>query len=172
MSKNPIEAYLGEKTAAQTSLPFGGFGHSFGNAMRQGLNPSRLGESAANAVLGAGGAALAAGAVAGGVRGVQALYDVATEARDFRAMLENDPDLKRKHEEEPKLVNRMFTTLRTFNPAFTRDPVVAGSYVRQMVEDPMHAGTMATEALNFRDKTRNQLGDRVTQAAFQRAHKP
>lgn len=87
-------------------------------------------------------------------------------------MLENDPDLKRKHEEEPKLVNRMFTTLRTFNPAFTRDPVVAGSYVRQMVEDPMHAGTMATEALNFRDKTRNQLGDRVTQAAFQRAHKP
>lgn len=165
--KNPVEAYLSEKTATQLPLGGkGGFFRSFGGTVREGLNPTALGSNMGKGLLAAGGAAAGAGAVAGATHLVQKAYDAATKARDFRMMLDSDPDLARMQQEDPKSVNQMFSTLRTFNAAFTRDPVVAASYVRQMVTDPMHAGSMAVDALNYRDKTKNQLGDRVTQAVF------
>lgn len=172
MSKNPVDEYFSEKTASQAPLPFGGgFFKSFGGTLRQGLNRGQMGESAAKGLLAAGGAALGAGAIAGATHGVQKAYDAATKARDFRSMLESNPDLAQAHGEDPKLVNQMFSTLRTFNPAFTRDPVVAGSYIRKMVSDPMHAGGVATDALQFRDKTKNQLGDQVARTVFRHAEK-
>lgn len=160
MSKNPVEEYLSEKTA--------GFGRNFANEVVNAVRPGNLGQLAGRGLVNAGAAAAGAGAVALGTHGAQVLYDAATKARDFRSMLEQNPDLAQKQQEEPKLVNQMFSTLRTFNPAFTRDPVVAGSYVRQMVENPMHAGGIAVEALQYRDKTKNQLGDQVTRAVFKR----
>jgi hypothetical protein len=63
----------------------------------------------------------------------------------------------------------MFSTLRTLNPAFSRDPVVAGGYLRQMVSEPQHAGYRAVEALNYRDKARDPLGMEVLRGAFSAA---
>lgn len=159
MSKNPVDEYLSEKVAVS-------FGTGFSAGVQGALRPGQLGNRAAKGLVGVGGAAVGAGAVAGATYGAQKLYDAATKARDFRSMLETNPDLAQKHQEDPRIVNQMFSTLRTFNPAFTRDPVVSGSYIRKMVEDPMHAGGVATEALQFRDKTRNQLGEQVTRRVF------
>jgi hypothetical protein len=167
--KNPIEEYFAEKTA-------GLFWQGIGEGARQGFGtPGRRGfELGKRMISGAGGAAAAAagaGAVAGGVFGAQKLYDAATKARDFRAMLAADPRVAHMHQEDPRRVNQMFSTLRTMNPAFTRDPVVASSYVHKMVEDPSLAGGVAVDALQFRDKTKSPLADQVTRAAFHRAEK-
>lgn len=166
-SKNPVEEYLTEKTA--------GFGASlYGGAKgvaQDAFKPEHLGSSAMRGLIGTGMAAAGAGTVALGIHGGQKLYDAATKARDFRAMLQADPRIAQMHEENPQRVNQMFSTLRTFNPQFTRDPIVASSYVHKMVEDPMHAGGVAVEALNFRDKMKNPLTDNVTRVAFHSAEK-
>lgn len=158
MSKNPVEEYFSEKTA--------GFARNFSSEVGNALRPGNLGTAAGRGVVNAGFAAAGAGAVAAGALGAQKLYDAATKARDFRAMLEADPRLAQMHAEDPRRVNQMFSTLRTFNPSFTRDPIVASHYVHQMTEDPVHAGAMATEALNFREKAQNPLAGQVTKAVF------
>jgi hypothetical protein len=153
-SENPVTEYLKTKTAA-----------SFGQGLMAGSglsNPGRMGAALGRGAMGAAGAL----AVGGGVAAAGAIYDAATKSRDFRAMLEVNPDVAAKHEEDPRLVNRMFSTLRTFNPQFSKDPTVAGSYVRQMMEDPVHAGGKVVETLNFRDKMRSPMGDMVTRAAL------
>lgn len=159
---NPVEEYLTEKSAAQVSMPWGG--GSFIQNLRRGLTgggAASLGEDVGKGLRTGGLAMAGALGVAGAGLAIQKVYDAATKARDFRTMLENNPDLAEKHKESPRLFNQMFSTLRTFNPAFSRDPVVAGSYMRQMVDDPMHAGTAVVEALGHRDKMKNPFVDRV-----------
>lgn len=153
-SENPIEAYLKVKVSA-SFLQGLQAGSGFGN-------PGRMGKAVGRGAAGAAGAL----AVAGGAMAAQGIYNAATKSRDFRAMLEENPDLAQRQQENPKLFNRMFTTLRTFNPDFSRDPIVAGSYIRQMVEEPVHAGGKVVETLSFRDKMGPSLGDRVSRAAL------
>jgi hypothetical protein len=178
-SENTVAEYLKTKTAGV----FGGLREGAVQALSgrtpdaqrllRGVSPAdamsaahgfgqQLGRGAAHGAMGAAGAL----AVGGGVAAAGAIYDAVTKAHDFRSVLEQNPDLAAKHQEDPRLVNRMFSTLRTFNPQFSKDPVVAGSYLRQMVEDPVHAGGKVVETLNFRDKMRPQLGDAVTRAAL------
>lgn len=162
--KNPVETYLNEKTAVS-------FGTGLSAGLRGSLRPGAVGYRIGRGAVNVGLAATGAGAVAGATYGVQKLYDAATKARDFRSMLDANPDLAQKHEEDPRVFNQMFSTLRTFNPAFTRDPIVAGAYIRRMVDDPMAAGAHAVEALQYRDKVRNTLGEQVSRTVFHRAEK-
>ncbi len=163
MSKNPVEEYFEEKTA--------GFGRSFMNEVGNAVRPGNLGAAAGRGVVNAGFAAAGAGAVAGAAVGAQKLYDAATKARDFRAMLEADPRLAQMHQEDPRRVNQMFSTLRTFNPGFTRDPIVASHYVLQMAESPGIAGSVAVGTLDYRDKAKNPLVDKVVGSALHRVDK-
>lgn len=166
VSKNPVEEYFQEKTAV-----------SFGAGLQAGLrgnhvSAGQLGQRMGQGLVNTGIGAVGAGAVAGAAFGAQKIYDAATKARDFRSMLEADPRLAQLHQEDPRRVNQMFSTLRTFNPSFTRDPIVASHYVLQMASDPVHAGSIATDVpLNSRDKMKNPLADRVVGAAFHRAEK-
>jgi hypothetical protein len=171
--KNPVEAYLTEKTASlfggigrSIGANVGAFGGGAGQALATHFNPGTMGQNAVKGIIGAGTAALGAGAVAGGIYGANHLYNAATKAHDFRQMLAADQQLAALHAENPRLVNQMFSTLRTFNPSFTRDPVVASQYVRHMSEDPATAGGVAVEALQSRDKMKNPLIDHVSRAMF------
>ena len=159
---NPLDDYLLEKNAW--------WGADFGNAldkgMRSGLQGKALGGAAAKGLVGAGTALAGTAVAAGAVYGAQSLYNAATKARDFRNMLEADPRLQLLHQEDPRRVNQMFSTLRTFNPSFTRDPIVAATYVHQMASNPETAGMTAVEALGHRDKMKAPLTDRMTNAAF------
>jgi hypothetical protein len=155
---NPIEMYLTEKQA-------GGFG-DFARGMGRGAA-----NAAAGAAGGAGGfgetvgraAASGAGQVAGGLAlagagvAMQSAYSALTKAHDFRAMLEANPDLAEAHGENPRLFNQMFSTLRAMNPAFSKEPLVAGQYMREMTGDPLHAGSKAVSALEHRDKLRSPI---------------
>jgi hypothetical protein len=108
----------------------------------------------------AGGALLAAGA--GEV--VSGMHDAVTKAHDFKAMLAENQDVAERHQENPRQINRFFSTLRTFNPAFSKDPLVAGTYMRKMMLDPDSAGGLVEPVLNYRDKTRPGFGDLASRA--------
>lgn len=153
--KNPLASYLSEKTAAPGD---------FMSGVASKMAPKQLGRSVGGALVGAG----AAGAVGLAGLAAQKIMDAATKARDFRQMLSYDAQLAQRHAEEPQLVNQMFSTLRAFNPAFTKDPVVAGSYLHQMLDNPEQAGSVATEALTHRDKARPQIpmGDMMLRSAL------
>jgi len=95
--------------------------------------------------------ALAASAVSAGLTagalGASKAYDAITKGMDFRSMLEANPHLRPLHKADPKGFNLMFSSLRAMNPAFSKDPIVAGTYMSRMMEEPMHAGGVAVEAL-------------------------
>jgi len=99
---------------------------AFGDALRQ------FGGHVGNTALNAGAGALATAAVGGLAVAAGKLYDAATKSRDFRRMLDANPDLAEHHAQNPGGMNQFFSSLRTMNPAFSRDPLVAGHFMRQM----------------------------------------
>lgn len=155
--QNPVEDFLSSKVAGFGSVAREAAG-GFMDTARQ--LPRHLGAGAATA----GGAALGTAAVVGAGVAAQKLYDAATKGRDFRMMLDHDPALAVKHEENPKLFNQFYSTLRTFNPDFAKDPVVAGRYLHQMMDAPEAAGGVVVETLNFRDKIKSPT-EAITRAA-------
>jgi len=56
-----------------------------------------------------------------------------TKSRDYRVMLEENPDLKSK---PAKDVQKAFAVLHRFNPDFASDPTVAGAFVRRQADFP------------------------------------
>ena len=167
--KNPIGEYLKEKKAAGFLQGLGegagdiltGATHAAAQGGMHGFG-QQLGKGLGGATLLAGGTA-AIGALGAGA---SKLYDAVTKSRDFKSMLEYNPDLVEAHQRDPKMFNQMFSTLRTLNPQFSKDPLVAGTYMREMSSDPMHAGGKAVEALQHSDKQRPTFGPSVTQAAL------
>lgn len=95
-----------------------------------------------------GAAAAAAGSVVAGV-GMAAgrAYDALTKGRDFKEMLSFNPDLQEHHDRDPKMFNQMYTSLRGINPQFGKDPLVAGSFMRRMVDQGGNSGGVLTSAV-------------------------
>jgi len=95
------------------------------------------------------GAAGAAGVAAVGVVGHAArkLFQAGVKRRDFQAMLENNPDLEMHQESNPKFFNAAYNSIRSLNPAYGSDPVVAGSLMRRMMQSPEGAGTILMSTL-------------------------
>lgn len=182
--KNPLEEYLKEKTAADPWREAAEFAKGLGpnnknlqdiarhigNSQARQAASSVLRPSIGQQFMGAAGNAAMAAAGAGAVTlagmAAQKLYDAATKAQDFKAMLSFDAGLAAKHQEDPRLVNQMFSTLRTFNPSFTKDPAVASSLVARMVDSPGGVSGMMGEVLPLRDKMRGQIGPAMMQSAL------
>ena len=142
---NPFEDFVSEYgQVEEKTAGFGsavkGFGRDFGSA---------LGYGAATAA--------ATSAIAGVGVAAKKIYDAATKTRDFKNMMSFNPDLQEHHERDPRMFNQMFTSLRTMNPAYSKDPLIAGTYMRQMVDSPLSAGGKLTDALGTRDKFRGAL---------------
>jgi hypothetical protein len=115
---NPLEEFLAEKSAESF---LGKHGPAFGNAFAQGA-----------------GAGVAAAALTGIAVGTSKIIDAATSKRDYRSMLAWHPDLQA--HDQPQNVMQAFRTMRRFAPDMTKDPLVAGSFVRQMLASDF-AGT-------------------------------
>jgi hypothetical protein len=133
---NPVDEYLGmkngmSKTAAQP--PIG----------------EMLGRSAVS------GAAMAAGF--GLVSAAAKAYTAMTKKRDYERMMEANPDLETARRSDIKTFIRHYNALRTMNPQFAAEPVVAGSYMRQMSAYPESAGKVVVEALQARRGIAPQL---------------
>lgn len=126
MAKNPVEEFLIEKRAF-------GMGRLKTLGAKAGPALGRMGEQAGNAAL----AGVGAAAFAGLAGAAGKLYDAATKARDFSNMLEANPDLHEHLQQDPAGFNRMFTSLRRFSPEFTKEPLVAGSLMRQGMQSAL-----------------------------------
>lgn len=140
---NPLDDFLSTRTKTAAPLPNKGL-------KKMGFGFGGMGGKAKETLLHAGATGLVSAAGAGLGIAVQHLYDAATKTRDFRNMLEHNPDLHDEMQRDPKMFNQAFSTLRNMNPMFSRDPLIAGTYMRQMMDSPMTAGGKAVEALSHR----------------------
>lgn len=104
-------------------------------------------EPAFNAAAGAAGLGAAGAGVAAVSFGAQKLYDAITKRRDFRTMLEHNPDLHEHLERDPKFFNQAYSSLRSVNMQFAKEPLIAGNYMRQMMDAPLSAGGKIEVAL-------------------------
>ena len=144
---NPLEDYLQTKTASQMS--FGGMG-GIGEGLVRGAKAAFKPEVVGGAVAGA----AVAGAGAGLVAAASKVMSAITKKKDFEAMLESAPDLRDFHTENPEQFNRHYSSFRSMNPTFAKDPVVSASYMRQMSEYPATAGSVIVQSLQALPKGR------------------
>lgn len=119
------------------------------------LNWGQMADTAGTAAVSGGTMALMGVGLTGVGLAASKIYGAATKARDFRNMMEYNPDLQEHHQRDPRMFNQMFTSLRNMNPAYSKDPLVAGTYMRQMSDNPLTAGGKLTEAVGSRDKFRS-----------------
>lgn len=144
-----VAAFLEEKTASSLRDGAKNFGKSLGTATLNGV-----------------GSTLAAAAVTGVSIGAQKAYQALTRERDFRAMMEANQDLQEHHQADPKRFNLMFNSLRSMNPEFSADPIIAGSYLQKAMGNPGAAGTMLGEGLGLATRRNpNRFMDTIQQNA-------
>ena len=115
------------------------------------------------------GAAAGGAAVAGVGLAASKLYDAATKARDFRQMMEANPDLHEAQKSMPEHFNLMYTSLRDMVPQFAKDPLVAGQYMRQMAESPGQAGGYIVNALRDSPKFEHPIQESFNRAGLEGA---
>jgi hypothetical protein len=144
------------------------FGSSLG--VGKGFGKSRLLKSLGRGLALGSAFALGSAAVAGLGRGAQKMFDAITKKRDFDRMLAHNPHLQRDLERDPEAFGAAFSALRRMNPALSRDPLVAGAYMFETLEQPPETrGFVAVKAL--REQVPERLGP-ASEAAllgFQRA---
>lgn len=129
---NPLEDFLTDYGPAPETKE-ANFAGDFGKAMIGGL-----GAGAATAVIG------------GAAVGAKHLFQAGTKAKSFRQMLSHNEDLAAHHEQDPRRFNQLYSSLHSMNPDFARDPIVAGTYMRRMVENPLTAGGVLAETVGHR----------------------
>lgn len=132
---NPIDEYFEMK---KESTFWQGL-TAAGDAAAAGRDVRRAGIQAAAAIGAA--AAIPAG---------KAIVGALTKRHDYNKMMEHNPDLRDMKSENPKMFNQMYTSLRSANPEYGRDPLIAGSHMRKMMDQPEVSGLALTEAMRAR----------------------
>lgn len=128
---NPLDEYFMEKAALFGMKP---------------ETSKRVGEVARDT-------AIQAGVVAGMSMVVpvgQKILDAVSKRHDYNQMLKQNPDLSDLREDAPEMFDNAYTSLRRMNPEFARDPIVAGSFMRQIGGNPESAGRVIVESLKAR----------------------
>lgn len=133
---NPVDDFLAEKEKQAGWLT------SIGNAFKEGLGGGHtMGQAMAKGLGAAAPGVLLAGAVGAAGMGIQSAYgavkDRFSKSRDYKNMLEANPMLRKRPAGEVQL---MYNSLRKMAPAMAKEPLVAGSYVRQMLDASPESG--------------------------------
>jgi hypothetical protein len=124
---NPVDEYL-EKWAGSWTKPL----------WKQSVRPALA--------LGAVGAGLSAGVFVA-EQGLRRGWSALTKKRDFDEMMHQNPGLREKQRRDPKMFAAFYNSLRRMNPRFAADPIVAGTYMAQMSEEPQTAGNIIVNSL-------------------------
>jgi len=133
--KNPVEEYLQEKRA-------------FGPLKAVRPHASEVGRAVGyGAMLGAGGAAFA-----GLSQAASHMANAMTKSRDFKRMLDHNPDLQSYLEEDPKAFNQMYSSYRALTPEYTKEPMVAGALMRRAMESSADDRAMGVLDLHLRQR--------------------
>ena len=144
---NPLDDFLMTKHGAPM-MPSPSMGSVFGKAM----------------LTGGAGALMTAGVAAAGIAASK-IYDAATKVRDFRSMMSSpfNTDLHEHYTSRPRDFNAAYSSLRSVNPDFSKDPMIAGTYMRRMMTyDPASAGGTLVESLSHRDRGPSPMMEALT----------
>jgi hypothetical protein len=141
---NPVDEYLESVEGFEKKAGPMDYAGRVMSGMRGAVGAEQMGE-----LLMHGGIIAGVGGLMGAAR--QA-YNAATKSRDFKAMLDVYPDLAQHQADNPKMFNQHYSSLRRLNPTFAADPVVAGSYMRQMSEFPHNAGNVLVQSVGAAPK--------------------
>lgn len=143
-SINPVDEYLLLKEAAN-GVATATSGNSWGPALRNA------------AIQGGVGLAVAAAPFA-----ANAVYNAVAKRGRYNQMLEHNEDLHAMREEDPKRFNQFYSSLHSMSPEFAGDPIVAGTYMRQMMANPSGAGKVLVEARSgAKNLPTSPMGDSV-----------
>jgi len=140
---NPVEELL--KSAGlwdEVGRGIGGKGVGFGGALGR-----QLPASAATAAI--------TGVTLGIAKGYEAIRDRINKTRDFKAMLQATPDLRHFDASHTQM---MYNSLRTLAPSLARDPLVAGSFVRDALHlSPEHGPAIPPQTAKLLVETQAKL---------------
>jgi hypothetical protein len=152
---DPIDDFLEYEKTAQLGSFLRGVGRGFrtlGRTVGQGKGAPRMAGEAFEAFsrggeLGQklqGGAALAAGgmALAGIGAAAKKINDAIHKRRTYKEMMSLNPDLAEVRDRDAPFFNAAYTSLRSVNPTFARDPITAGAMMVKMLDNPEHAGNV------------------------------
>ncbi len=145
---NPLDDALMSKEAI-----FGGLRRGAQRAFK-GMDSSDVGAKLTSGLMG--GAAPVAGAalISGVGLGAAKLLGAIKKKHDFRDMMDTNPDLGTYQSDNPKFFNKAYTSLRSINPTFAKDPVIAGGLMRRMMESPEGAGGILAQSVKPPDSPR------------------
>jgi len=138
-----------EKTAAGSRMVAKavGAGADLGTRMARGNSPVKLDASkllvGGALLLGIGGALERAG---------RAGYRAVTKGRNLNKALEFDPEAKKLYKTNPGKAEAAYNTLHKFNPEAASDPLVASSWIRQTMEQPILPVASVGEVVKARPK--------------------
>lgn len=139
---NPLEEFLvqaegikeeKEKTAGFLGKIWEGLKHGTRDVGRGSDFASRFGEALVPAM----GVAAVGGTLAGGIEGYKAVKEKFTKTRDYKNMLEANPELKKMDAASTQMI---YNSLRSTAPSLAGDPLVAGSFVRRVMDYGVESG--------------------------------
>lgn len=136
---NPVDDYLESCPPMTKKADLGGMARGMLRGARGAFSSPEIGK-----LLMQTGAVAGVTALAGAARKA---YNAATKSTDYKMMLDVNPDLVESQQTDPKMFNQYYNSLRSLNPTFAADPVVAGSYMRQMTENPYNAGNILVNSM-------------------------
>lgn len=121
-------------------------------AMKKEANLGQLGKMVGGEV-GKGMLQAAGGAMIVGLAGAaMKAFQAAKKRRSFQGMMEHNPDLQEFQREDPQRFNAHYNSLHGMNPEFAQDPIVSGTYMRQMSLSPQTAGTTIVQSLESKQR--------------------
>ena len=96
-------------------------------------------------------------AMVGAVPAVKGIYNAISRKKHFSDMMHQNSDLDEIRRDNPRQFNHHYSSLRNMNPTFASDPIVAGSYMRQMGMSPGTAGSVVVESLRSLPSSQNTM---------------
>jgi len=120
---SPLNSYFEMRKSAS-------FGRGFTQAA---FNPTTLGAAAGVGLLTSGMSMIGPAAIK--------IRNAITKKRDFEQMMHLNPDLVQfRAAVGPELFAQQYTSLRNVSPQSARDPLIAGTFMRNMADAPTNAG--------------------------------
>lgn len=105
-------------------------------------------------------AVAAGGAVDLGRSAVHSMRDSIAKSKAYSSMLEENPNLS---ETDPNMTEKAFNTLYRFNPAYAQDPLVAGTFVKTVLDqERLDIGTVSNLVQAHRQMSESGGGSSAT----------
>ena len=99
-------------------------------------------------------------------KGYGALKERFTKPRDYKAMMEANPSLKK---EPAKKVQMLYNSLRSMAPSMSKDPLIAGSFVRNTLEmSPESGPSIAPQTVKTLAESQRNISDAKGPSAMMR----